>query len=119
MLGFCLSDFIIHIIILLGVQQRTGGFANGAGRIWLDNVACNGRENRLVDCRANAFGVNNCNHNEDAGVRCPAERKPKVERPSHQNSNFIVWMVLISLCCCCCLCCCLCCCCCCCSCCCC
>ena len=48
---------------------------NGAGQIWLDNVQCTGRENRLVDCPANTFGTHNCNHGEDAGVRCPAERE--------------------------------------------
>ena len=60
-----------------GVQARTEGFMNGATtqQIWLDNVACTGRENRLIDCPAAAFGVHDCNHGEDAGVRCPAARK--------------------------------------------
>ena len=60
--------------LFAGVQARDRGFTNGAGQIWLDNVACTGRENRLIDCAANALGVHNCNHGEDAGVRCPAER---------------------------------------------
>ena len=64
-----------------GVQARTGGFANGNAtqQIWLDNVACTGRENRLIDCPAAPLGTHNCVHSEDAGVRCPAERKSTQE----------------------------------------
>jgi hypothetical protein len=46
------------------------GFANGVGEIWLDNVECTGRETRIIDCPANVLGDNNCDHSEDAGVRC-------------------------------------------------
>ena len=43
----------------------------GTGQIWLDNVNCNLTANRLIECaRSNAIGVHNCNHREDAGVRC-------------------------------------------------
>ena len=70
-----LVDTVLNTPLLFaGVQARDRGFTNGAGQIWLDNVACTGRENRLIDCAANALGVHNCNHGEDAGVRCPAER---------------------------------------------
>ena len=69
--GYKLMEFCVFPA---GVLARTGGFRNGAGQIWLDNVACTGRENRLTDCRANAFGVHNCVHGEDAGVLCPSER---------------------------------------------
>ncbi|XP_034648420.1 deleted in malignant brain tumors 1 protein-like isoform X6 [Trachemys scripta elegans] len=45
-------------------------FGRGSDRIWLDNVNCTGTEAALSDCRAQPWGVNNCNHGEDAGVVC-------------------------------------------------
>ena len=38
--------------------------------VWLDNVDCNGQEDRLIDCRHNGVGGHNCNHNKDAAVVC-------------------------------------------------
>ena len=31
---------------------------------------CRGTESRLIDCRHNGIGVHNCDHTDDAGVRC-------------------------------------------------
>ncbi|NXC51346.1 DMBT1 protein, partial [Penelope pileata] len=42
----------------------------GSGRIWLDNVQCSGTETALSECHARPWGVNDCNHGEDAGVVC-------------------------------------------------
>ena len=52
----------------IGVQRAT--FGQGMGPIWLDNVNCDGTELRLADCTARAIGTHNCQHSEDAGVRC-------------------------------------------------
>ena len=48
----------------------TSGFANGAGQIWLDDVACTGNELTLISCSHPPLGQHNCVHSEDAGVRC-------------------------------------------------
>ncbi len=48
-------------------------FGQGEGPILLDNVICDGNEERLENCLSDGFGVNNCNHGEDAGVRCMAQ----------------------------------------------
>ena len=45
-------------------------FGSGSGAIYLDSVVCNGSEGTLQQCAANPIGVHNCDHSEDAGVRC-------------------------------------------------
>uniref|UniRef100_A0A8B9T031 Soluble scavenger receptor cysteine-rich domain-containing protein SSC5D n=1 Tax=Anas platyrhynchos TaxID=8839 RepID=A0A8B9T031_ANAPL len=47
-------------------------FGRGMDPIWLDRVACSGRESALTECRARPWGINSCNHEEDAGVVCSA-----------------------------------------------
>ncbi len=57
------------------VAVRTlGQVPDGTGQIWLDQVRCTGSETRLASCPANAYGVHDCSHFEDAGVAC-RERK--------------------------------------------
>ena len=54
------------------------GFTNGDGQIWLDNVQCavtdleGDSATRLIDCTANPLGTHDCDHTQDAGVRCLA-----------------------------------------------
>ena len=45
-------------------------FGSGSGAILLDNVVCRGTESSLLECNTNPIGLHNCDHSEDAGVRC-------------------------------------------------
>ena len=49
-------------------------FGQGTGEIWLDDLACTGSEPKLSECGHSGIGIENCGHNEDAGVVCQ-ERK--------------------------------------------
>ena len=45
-------------------------FGQGTGPIVLDDVTCNGEEQRLIDCGHDGLGEHSCSHVEDVGVRC-------------------------------------------------
>ena len=53
------------------VPLKQAFFGSSLSRpIYLDNVECNGSEPSLLNCTSNEVGMNNCDHSEDAGVRC-------------------------------------------------
>ena len=50
--------------------RRNPSNGQGVGQIWLDNVNCVGTELTIGDCSRNIWGNHNCNHSDDAGVKC-------------------------------------------------
>ena len=48
----------------------SAGFGRGSGKIWMDNVDCNGNERRLKLCNHVGWEQHYCHHDEDAGVLC-------------------------------------------------
>ncbi|KAM4597668.1 lysyl oxidase homolog 3B-like, partial [Polymixia lowei] len=65
----------------LGFVSATGWthsakYGKGQGKIWLDNVQCNGGEKSIDSCKSRGWGNSDCTHDEDAGVVCKDERIP-------------------------------------------
>ena len=52
------------------VAFQNARFGQGSDPIFLDDVDCIGNESRLEECDHAGIGVENCGHNEDAGVAC-------------------------------------------------
>ena len=46
------------------------GFGRGNGTILLDEVDCTADQLNIFNCPHNGFEHHDCNHGEDAGVRC-------------------------------------------------
>ena len=64
------SSFFTFSLDHVPLKNGAEFFGSGLDQIWLDNSICNGDEASLLDCNTNPIGQHNCNHSEDAGVRC-------------------------------------------------
>ena len=70
-------------------------YGQGFGPIQLDNVACVGNENRLLDC---THTTSSCEHYQDAGVKCTGKSTPVcvIQHFTHNNYRglqpIVQWM---------------------------
>ena len=67
--SFNLFHYIYDHLDSIAVQNA--GFGEGNGSILFDDLICNGDEASLLECtRGVDINASNCEHREDAGVRC-------------------------------------------------
>ncbi|XP_072020153.1 scavenger receptor cysteine-rich type 1 protein M160-like [Amphiura filiformis] len=59
-----------------GTATLTRKFGAGEGRIWFENLSCNGTENNIDTCRHPAWGTSQCDHTMDIGIICASDAFP-------------------------------------------
>ena len=59
----------MNIVCADAIPLIHASFGMGSGEI-VENIRCYATERRLVDCVVRDIPDGECNHNEDAGVRC-------------------------------------------------
>lgn len=66
------------VYVVITGAQGLSRYLPGSGPIYLDNVDCSGGELTLAQCTYDSHTAD-CDHSEDAGVRCPR----KLIEPPH------------------------------------
>lgn len=74
----------------LSPSSKAGkSYRPGAGRIWLDDVVCSGKEKSLESCQHRLWGYHDCTHKEDVEVMCSGKSycHTKVHSSGQGNST--------------------------------
>lgn len=64
-----------------GATPRYGAFyGEGTGPIFLSQLQCTGSESHILDCVRDEYSVRNCEHYEDAGIKCQGKYNCQFQR---------------------------------------
>ena len=83
------GNIAFALYLIDAVAFSNAHYGAGTGTIYLNNVGCTGSENNLIRCPHSSS--NNCDHSEDAGVRCQGYALPLILSgclPINLNNNF-------------------------------
>ncbi|XP_013382387.1 scavenger receptor cysteine-rich type 1 protein M130 [Lingula anatina] len=61
------------------IKDGSLGTLSASYPIWMDNLACTGNEQVLVQCDKPRWGDHNCGHYEDVAIECSEERLPQIQ----------------------------------------
>ena len=82
---------LLHYQLFLdSLPLRNATYGSFYSPILLDNLVCEGSESSLLSCTHNDIGMSNCDHSEDAGVKCNAECEDYTIRliPDEQSADY-------------------------------
>jgi len=72
-------------------------YGQGSGEIWLDDLNCVGTERSIVNCPHRGWGIENCGHSENAGVKCiTGNFNPDIQQ-SKTSTCFHLYFEVLSL----------------------
>uniref|UniRef100_A0A8C4NBJ4 Scavenger receptor class A, member 5 (putative) n=1 Tax=Eptatretus burgeri TaxID=7764 RepID=A0A8C4NBJ4_EPTBU len=68
----CDDDFqkVDADVACLSLGYEDAHYFRGTGPIWMDSVKCDGSETDITTCAFSGWGVGDCKHDEDVGLRC-------------------------------------------------
>lgn len=86
MINICVTSYFVRGGISLG-----NSVSDSIGRIWLDDLRCKGTEETLAKCKRNVWGIHDCQHKEDVGIRCDNFVRAQDGNEKYDIENKLFW----------------------------